>query len=194
MFLGIRATGRFARTGSQLSQAEEEEGWRQSLSQDLLNSGSNSQEEDLGLIDPALFGDLDALEFASEPSSQSPHPAFTHTPNAIPIATPRPRHQREESPSPATHKRPRNSRSSLASLASTMAEANEEEIYQRTHGVPSKQERAVGILEADYGNRYSTDDMVKAVCLFQDRSKTCVFLGLSAGLVRDAWLRGQLDM
>jgi len=85
-----------------------------------------------------------------------------------------------------SRKRPRNSHSSLSSLAATLADANEKAVFQRTHGVLSKQERAVHILEQDYCDRYSTDDMVKAVCLFQDRSKACVFLGLSAGIVRDA--------
>ena len=93
-----------------------------------------------------------------------------------------------------SRKRPRNSRSSLSSLAATLADANEKDVYQRTHGVFLKQERAVHILAQDYGDRYSTDNMVKAVCLFQDRSKACVFLVLSGGIVRDAWLRGQLDM
>ena len=35
---------------------------------------------------------------------------------------------------------------------------------------------------------------MKTVCLFQDRSKACVFLELSAAIVCDAWLRGLLDM
>jgi len=65
-----------------------------------------------------------------------------------------------------SRKRPSNSHSSLSSLTATLADANEEAVYQRTHGVLSKQERAVHILEQDYGDRYSTDDMVKAVCLF----------------------------
>jgi len=77
-----------------------------------------------------------------------------------------------------------------------LADANKKAVYRRTHGVLSKQERAIHILEPNYGhgNRYSMDNMLKTVCLFQDRSKACVFLGLSASIVCDAWLKGLLDM
>ena len=193
LFLGVRATGRFARTRMQRSEAEEEETENDSSSQVLINSALQSQDMNFAMIDPALLHNLDPIEPMFDGQFRSAYPPSSQSSNLAP-STSGLRHQRNESPGPTSRKCPRNSHSSLSSLAATLANANEEAVYQRTNGVLSKQEHAVHILEQDYGDRYFTDDMVKAVCWFQDRSKTWVFLGLSASIVRDAWLRGQLDM
>ena len=195
LFLGVRATGRFACTGMQRSEGEEEDTENDSSSQELINSALPPQDMNFVMIDPALQHNLDSIEptfdwqfwLASPPSSQSS--------NSAP-STSRLRCQHNESPSPTSHKRPRNSRSSFSSEAATLADANKKAVYWRAHRVLSKQERAVYILELNYGDsdQYSTDNMVKTVYLFQDWSKACVFLGLSAGIVCDAWLRGLLDM
>ncbi|KAG0639254.1 hypothetical protein HOY80DRAFT_1001132 [Tuber brumale] len=135
------------------------------LSQDSITSGLESQDYGLGMIDPAFLNGLDApespynlqfspsLKSVDQPLGGIPYPATS-------------RCQRNESPSQTSPSRKcrHTSHSSPGSLAATLVEANEEARYQHTHGIPSKQERTVRILEKDCAGRYSTADMVKSVC------------------------------
>ena len=163
----MRATGRFACTGAQRSQVEEEELERESLLQESINSVTHSQDLDFGNIDSVLLNYQNHLELPIGDLSPAPLSSSSQT-QVIELQASIQKHAYDESPSFASNKHLRNNHSYLSLLSTSLAEANQEAIYQRTHGILSKQECVVHIIQQDYGNRYSTEHMVKAVCLFQD--------------------------
>ena len=77
-------------------------------------------------------------------------------------------------------------------MSTALSNATEEAVHQREHGIPSKHERAIKVLEDSYSDKLSIEEMVKAVCLLEDRVKACVFIGLSTEIVRDFWIQGQI--
>ena len=91
-----------------------------------------------------------------------------------------------ETPGPSSRKRIRRTKTTQVSLSTALNEATDEAVYQWEEGIPSKHERDIKILEEYYADKLTLEEMVKVVCLFEDRSKACVFLGLSGGAVRDA--------
>ena len=95
---------------------------------------------------------------------------------------------------PSRRKCIRETKVTQTSLTTALSQATNEAVHQREHGIPSKHECAIKILEKSYSDKLTIEKMVKAVYLFEDRVKACVFIALSGGIVRDAWIRRQVGV
>ena len=95
---------------------------------------------------------------------------------------------------PSRRKRIRATKVTQISLTTALSQGIHEAVHQRKHGIPSKHECVIMILEESYSDKLTMKEMVKAVCLFEDRAKACVTIALLAGIVRDAWIRRQVGV
>jgi len=196
LFLGVRASGQYACTASIRSQVEEGQESNADSSDAFQVSQSHSVD------DLSILFDIDSQSgLGEEASSSRPNFNTMLLEDQTPLRRQRSASDSLDQPSvstalheatPPRRKRLRATKVAQSSLTTALSQATSEAVHQREHGIPSKHERAIKILEECYSDKLTIDEMVKAVSLFEDGAKAWVFIALSAGIIRDAWLRGQI--
>ena len=184
----------FARTAAIQSQVEEGEGSQEnpSMSPEVFQSHS--------VDDLSRILDIDSQSGLENWEAEMEHGSPVRSPQRQnPLRRQRSVSNLSDAPAtspqgitPPSRKRLRPTKVTQAALSKAISQATDEVAWQREHGLPSKHERAIKILQECYSDKLSVEEMVKAVCLFEDRAKACVFIRLSPGVVRDAWIRGQI--